>query len=1110
MSTLSRLVGVAAGALIAGAGTAAFGQETTSGLNGTVTDSAGSPLAGVAVTVLFQPTRSSFNAVSDAQGRFTLRQLPVGGPYEISARDATHAEQRVRLDALALGAASAVTIALPNAGSASVAEVQVVARRAITTQVQTGPTSTFTAADIRSLPTFGRDIKDIARLNPFVTLDPSLGTSGAALQIAGNQGRQNTIYVDGVKQSDDFGLNDGGYPTQRSPISIDVIQSFNVEVAPYDVQYGSFQGGVLNIATKSGGNAFHGSAFYDYDSSNFGGGKLIRDQTRNINFQDKTYGFTLGGPIIKDRVFFQFGFEKLEALPPAAFGPIDSGAANPVRGVATADVTAVQGILKSAYGYDAGGFGATQPTTDEKIFGKLQWNITDKHRFVFEAQTTDGFLYRPTGNNATTLALSSDDYVLEQSLTAYTGFLYSQWSQNFSTELSYTNKDVATITNNVGGDNFANFQVFLPSGSSIKVGPDQFRHANILTNTDKLLRARANYIWGAHAFTAGYEREELEVFNLFVARSNGNYIFNSIADLQAKTARQLSYSNAFDNVKASGAALWSDVRNAFYIQDEWRPLPSLTLKAGVRAELYQQDDRPRANPAFKTAYGISNQENLDGRYVILPRFGFNWRPAETFVLSGGVGRFAGGDPNVFISNNFSNTGNLLGTVLCNAASPVCADAVTNVNGLQVANSAKTANAASAAQGVGVVNALDPKFELPSVWKASISARKTFNFRGPGGGGWLGAVLGDDWTLHGDYFYQITDKNLRYVDLSTVNAVIGKAPDGRPVFDPRRSRVATNGYDLLLTNGDQGETNIFAVGLSKIFRNGWDADFTYVHQNVRDTGGLPEKVAQISVSDLPTTDPNNVALGISSYEVADQVKVSVGWERKVFGDFTSRIRLYGQRRSGSPFSYTFNTTSVSGVNGSTLGSIDPVFGLPAGIASGGNLELLYVPKTDGTGNVTATSDPIVTYLPGFDVAALNTFLKQTGLIQYAGQISPRNTFRSRDVTTIDLQLSQEIPAFFPKGAKGEVYFSIFNVGNLINSSWGVLDQIPFPFSYAAISASNCQAAFSAIPGARQCAAGAGNFYQYNALTRVTPTVITTASGSPPPSTWALKIGVRYRF
>ena len=247
-------------------------QETTGGISGEITDDAGKPIAGAQVTVTYVPTGQVIHTSTTGQGYFTARNLTVGGPYTVVATDKTHEAKTVQVPSITLGSPYEMNFTL---GGGGVTEVVVTASRGPkgTAQVQTGPRSTFTAQDIENLPSFGGDLKDVARTNPLVTIDPS---NSNALIIAGANNHVNTIYVDGVRQSDDFGLNANGYPTQRSPISVDAVAAFNVEVAPYDVRYGNFQGGILNIVTKSGSNSFHGGGFYEYDSNKYAGDVIGR------------------------------------------------------------------------------------------------------------------------------------------------------------------------------------------------------------------------------------------------------------------------------------------------------------------------------------------------------------------------------------------------------------------------------------------------------------------------------------------------------------------------------------------------------------------------------------------------------------------------------------------------------------------------------------------------------------------------------------------------------------------------------------------------------------------------------------------------------------------
>ena len=1111
MRTMKRLAAGAATTAMALAllTAAAHAQETTSGIDGSAHSAGGAPIAGAPVTVVFEPTNQTFSATTDKDGRFSVRTLPPGGPYRVSVAGLSS-----EIPSIGIGSAYQIDLAPKTAAGTAVSEVVVVASRRTPQVLQTGPRSSFSAVDVETLPSFSRDLKDIARLNPFVTLDP---TNSNALIIGGNNPRYNAIYIDGVRESDDFGLNSNGYPTQRSPLSVDLVDSFNVEIAPYDVQYGSFQGGVLNIATKSGGNDFHGSAFFEYDSDHFGAGKVIRDLPAIQKFQDKNYGVVIGGPIVPDRLFFEFGYEKYEGIASASFGPSDTpGATNLVTGVTGAQVAQIQSILNTVYNYNPGNFGISQPIQDEKYFGKLTWNITSKQRFVFEAQSDVGTVFNQPDSSGTRLGLSSSTYLFSQPLLAFTGFLYSNWTPNFSTEISYTHRQTDGDSIALGGNTFANFNVFLNNNNTalptVNLGPDISRQVNALLTTDQNLRFKAKYSIGNHTITAGYERDQLDVYNAFVQNATGAYTFTSITNLQNRQAFSLNYANAADNVGADGAARWGDVDDAFYLQDEWRPFQALTLRAGVRAELYEQDAKPQYNPTFQKNYGFSNQSTLDGRYTILPRIGFNYKADPTFIIYGGVGEFSGGNPNVWLSNNYSNTGNLLGAVTCTLApsSPCGAAALQNVNGFAIPANVQALNTASANKGLGITNELDPNFDLLTVAKASTGFTKVFNFSEYNWTGFVGRLLGDQWNLHGDYVYQKTIKGIQWKDLALNGQQSGTAPDGRPIFNPTRFTAGpnqptnligrNNEYDLLLTNTDRGGGFYWDIGLGKTWRSGWSFDFTYTHTRLTEISPATSSVALSNYRLSAFTNPNNPALAISSYNVKDQFKVRASYNHEFFNGLATHINLYGQRRSGLPFSYTFTTANN--------GLVDNTFGLTAAVAS--NQELIYVPKTDASGNVTLTSDPKVSYAPstaGLTQAAfvgqVDAFLKSTGLIKYAGQITPRNTFTSRDVTTVDLELVQEFPAFIPHGAKGELYFDIFNLGNLINNGWGVLDQYGFPGAINVITT-------GLIPctAATACAPGQANQYQFSALTPRTPVINT--NGNPPPSSWALKVGVRYKF
>jgi hypothetical protein len=289
--------------------------------------------------------------------------------------------------------------------------------------------------------------------------------------------------------------------------------------------------------------------------------------------------------------------------------------------------------------------------------------------------------------------------------------------------------------------------------------------------------------------------------------------------------------------------------------------------------------------------------------------------------------------------------------------------------------------------------------------------------------------------------------------------------------------------------------------------------TYTHEEVKEVTPATSSVAVSNYRQQAFTDPNNPPLALSNYNIDHEVKLSLNYSHKWFGDNNTSIRLFGDYRSGLPFSYTFEAAypKSGGVTSSSTGNFDETFGQFALLASTWG-ELLYVPKTVN-GVVTATSDPIVTYAPNFNLAQFNQFLKATGLLKYAGSVAPRNAFTSSDYAKFDIELTQEFPAFFPYHAKGQFYFDIFNIGNLIDRNWGVIKQTSFPYLQSPIQAINCQAvmlkAAGITPSGDICAKGYGNYYQYQPGSATTQTLGSTSGGNYYPA-WQLKFGIRYKF
>ncbi len=798
MKKLAGGVALCALALAAtGAATSAWAQEITGGIAGTVTEN-GKPVAGADVKVTNPATGQTVTTASGSDGFYTVRNLQPGGPYTVTVTAPDKQTATDTVGQVPIGAP--VQLDMPVGATAS--EVTVTASPLVRNlTVATGPRTIITQRDIQDLPSFARDLHDLVRLNPFVTIDEANSNS---LIIAGTNNHFNTIYLDGVRQSDDFGLNNNGYPTQRNPFSLGVVQSLNLEVAPYDVQYGDFEGGIINVVTKSGSNQFHGSVQYEYDSSGESGKfvgpdaiyagveglRPLNAQPRHITtvFRDEDSQATIGGPIWPDHVFFFFGYDKFVGTGSSSFVPQDVAGANPIPGVTQADVTKVQNSFRASapggYSYDPLNYGGSAPLLNTDYFAKLDWYINDKQHFWFSYQNTEGTSYNTPDASVGSkeLNLASSDYVFAQDLTAYTADLTSEWTKNLATEVEFTYRDVESPTQLVGGP-FANVLISnLAGGGQIDLGPDISRQANNLGVKDWQARFRAHYTVGDHVITAGYEWEKLSEFDLFVQNATGAYTFstacgpgaanggtNNVFDnINAHVACRLTYQNAFDNNPLTGANTAFDYTNVLYAEDEWHPTPDLTVTGGLRAEFYSSPSKPLRNPRFVAQYGFVNNLTVDGESIVLPRAGFNWRANPNLTITGGFGLFSGGNPAVYTYNSFTNPGNLLGTHTYTCSTLNCAtqstaltaagtSALTGVTGSSIPHDVQTDITNSANLGTGNANALDPHFQPPSQWKASLSAVQLVDFSQYADSKWGHnlAWLGDGWRFHADLLWEKT-------------------------------------------------------------------------------------------------------------------------------------------------------------------------------------------------------------------------------------------------------------------------------------------------------------------------------------------------------------------
>jgi len=1075
------IVPISAGAMFA---TPAVAQETSASIRGQVVSN-GQPVPNASVIVTHVPSRSVSRTTTDARGNFSAPGLRVGGPYTLVIT-AKGMESTTVTDAyVQAGEPLQIPVQMVAAAPQQEAIVITTARTGAREQSQ-GPITALNRTQIEGVASVNRDIRDIARRDPFATIDL---TNSRTIEIAGNNGRLNRFSVDGAQFSDVFGLNNGGLPTNRGPVPFDAIEQFSVKVAPYDISEGNFQGGSINVILRSGTNRLHGSAFYSYTDQSLTGSKT-RDRTLDLTFKSKQYGAFVSGPIIKDRLFFMAAYEKTTETTPfdAGVGP---GFATQVGGITEGNITSVTSTANSVYGYDPLGLIQNAVENDEKYVVKLDANVTDNQRasitFIHNNGTNQFQQNTFTDTQPFALGLQSNGYELSEVVDTGVFQLNSHWTDNFSSEFRTTYTEYHRDQTPFGGRNFAQFEVCLdPSsvgsltscnGSRLFFGPDVSRQTNDLNNENLAIEFKPKLDLGSHSLKGLIGWNRTHTYNLFIQRSLGDVYFDSLADFQARRADRIRLGGAVPSLNpADAAADFNTNALTLGIQDDWNISDALQITGGVRWDYYYNNDKPPLNPNFQSRYGFTNQETFDGRGLLQPRLGFNWKAAPRLIVKGGTGIFGGGTPQVFLSNSFSNTGLLTNSIdiARTTTSPFCnvtTSGTTAAQRLAICNSLNGVTGTSfpsaltdflanntASLATAPVNAIDPDLKLASQWRSTLSFNYSPNL----------PLLGDGWLFGADALYSKIINAYQWTDIRSVP--IGTLPDGRNRYGPFGG-VATTNQDLLMTNSQKGRSIIGVLRFSKAWDWGLRLDGSYTRQNVKDENALTSATASSLYSSNAFFDPNRAAYGRSIYEIKNSYKFTIDYNHAFFGDNKTRFSIFGDYHSGRPY-------SITGLDRGT-GRL-PVYGT---VGVGGRV-LLYVP--------TAGSDPLVTFDSAASQAAFDSLVTRLGLDKYRGKVVPKNSQTSPHFFKVDLHLSQEVPTFVG-GGHIELFADVENFLNLLNKNWSSLRQVSFAYTSAIVTVT--------------CNQTSGNNctqYQYSRVTDPTLTLSTRQS------LYQFRLGARVRF
>ena len=983
MKTLRLSLVASALALSIGLSGQAVANTTSSAISGQIVGPQQNPAAGSVVTITHLPSGTSKRAVVNESGIFSAQGLRVGGPYRISVDSDSFADKTVNDVYLTLGETYQLDVSL---SSDQVERIAVTGQAVVANYGSDSPSTSFNLEDIQTAPTVNRDIKDLVRVDPRVYVSEAGGAD--SIQCAGGSPRFNSLTVDGVRMNDNFGLNSNGYPTERVPFSFDSIDQVAVELAPFDVQYGGFTACNINAVTKSGGNEISGGIFYDYTSDSFKGGSVEDTYVDLGSYSEKRYGFDVGMPIIEDSLFFYVAYEELEGAQIFQYDAFTNG------NVSQADLDEIIQISRDVYNYEPGSLIPSMPVSDEKLLMKLDWNISDSHRASLVYNYNDGFSMAQSDAGSTRLSLSNHFYERGAELKSIVGSVYSDWTDNFSTEIRLGKSELDNRQISVDGDSgFGEFQI-RAGNATVYIGPDDSRQANKLSYENISMKFAGTYYMDEHKIQFGYERETLDVFNMFVQHNEGEHRFSSIEDFRNGIAR-VYYGNASSHNPIDAAGEFEYAINTAYIQDEYFFLDhDLTITYGLRYDWYTSDDVPTHNQNFEDRYGFSNSQNMDGVDLLQPRFGFNWAMSDSIEVRGGFGLYSGGNPNVWISNSYSNDG--VRNIQENTRDMILLgpDAVDFVGGGRPGYDIPQPlyDEVGSGSADSSTNVMDPDFEIPSEWKYALGMTYTSD---------------DDYVFMADIL--LSRKQDSAIIKNLADDVVGTAPDGRPIYDSVNHSRAS---DLMLTNASaDGKSDVLSLSVAKSFDSGFSFSASYAYTKATDVHPMTSSVAFSNYHNIATSDPENLTLATSNYQIPHRFTLNLRYTTEFFEGYATKFSLFGQANEGQPYGYNFDRgTSGLGFNDA-------------------NRQLFYVPLED---------DPIVTYASEDVKRDLDAFITKEGLEGYRGSIMPRNALDSDWWIKFDLRVEQEIMGF-AEGHKASAFFVIENVGNMLKDDWGVLKQ-----------------------------------------------------------------------
>jgi outer membrane receptor for ferrienterochelin and colicin len=1030
----------------------AFAQgSTTSAISGVVKDNKGESIPGVNVVAIHEPTGTKFGTVTNENGQFSIRNMNVGGPYKITATFVGYKPAEQSNIFLSLGVNTKVNFDIQEEAVTTEDVVVTGVRDSYMNGERTGATTPISLEQINQLPTVSRSLSDFTRLTPQANVDRNGGVS-----IAGMNNRYNSIFIDGAVNNDVFGLSaqgTNGGQTGISPISIDAIEAFEVVLAPFDVRQGGFAGGGINAVTRSGKNKVEGSAYFFNRNQNLAGvtpSDILPDDKRVklAKFSAKTYGFRVGGPIIKDKLFFFINSEIQRDQTPQPFNLDEFNDKTLTRERINSLTSKLNG-----FGYNPGGFeNNTNELRGEKFLVRLDYNISDKHKLTFRHSYTRGLSINATRSSASAINFYNRAITFPSTTNSTALELKSNFKNSSNNLiLGYTN---VLDDRNGTGSPFPAVTIRGASGTTINFGTEPFSNANQLKQGIFTLTNNFTMYKGKHSITLGTHNEFYNMYNLFIRQNFGAYTFASLDDfLNDKPA--LTYDRSYslvDKVTGDGSAAAAEFKAmqlGFYAQDEIQVTDKLLITAGLRFDMPIFNTDARRNPRLANSYqevlkGSGGQDSIVTRdpqfkaitdfgydlsgvepgkmpktqVMVSPRLGFNYdvKGDQSFIIRGGAGIFTSRVPFVWPAGMYTNNGITVGGIRIQNTQVFVPDPFNQPGGAPADLSKVVPN--------GQIDLFAANFKYPQVARLNLAFEKKLP------GGIIASLEGIYTKTLNNVYYQ--NVNVRYSkDANGKQYTLTGTPDNRPIFfNPAASSQATQFFHsayspgiYIARNTNQGYTYNVTASVRKSFKSGIDASLAYTYGRAYSIfdGTSSQNSSQWRFFNQ-VNGRNNAQLGISDFDLGSRIVGAISYRKEYGKFFATQISLFYNGQSGARMSYVYN--DLGALTREDASSNNLIF-VPAKES-----DIRLVDVKDANGNVTLSAAQ--------QWKDLNEFIESDKyLSKRRGDYAERNGARLPFFNIFDIRILQDFTFTTSGGRKHTLQLSLdlFNFGNFINKDWG---------------------------------------------------------------------------